>query len=76
MALGGQALGERGRRPCQDEAEDVAEIVSGICKERERIAENAVDGLDNHESDIERDTDGEGAVVAGGRVGVRVVGMP
>jgi hypothetical protein len=60
------------RAPGQEEAEDVAEVVAGVGEEGERAREDTERGLGDHVGEVEADAEGEGAVVAGRGVGMRV----
>ena len=67
--LGG-SCGEITRAPGEQEADDIARVMSGIREQGDGIDRQANDDLDDDVNDIEADTDGEGFVVV--RRGVRM----
>ena len=44
--------------------------MASIGKQSERVGDHAIDGLDGHEADVERDPDPEGPAEIRGRVGM------
>ena len=77
-----QAVGEARRRgapghhragPGDDQPEHVRQIVAGVGQQRHRIGEEAEDRFGDHEPEVERDADREGAAEVCRRVRVAVI---
>ena len=72
---GRAGLGQQRARPGQHEPEHVAEIVSGIGCERQRVRANSKHDLGDDEREVEADADREGVVVARRAMVMAVVGV-
>ena len=70
-----RALREHGGRPGDAEAQNVAHVVAGVGQQRDGIAEQTVDHLQNHEAGVEGDPDGERLAETRGRVDVAVAAV-
>jgi hypothetical protein len=71
-ALRRGALGELGAAPGDQQADDVGEIVARIGEQRHRTGEQPRNPLDQHEGEVERGAEHEGAAEIGRRMGVGV----
>ncbi len=69
-AAGGGPLRQPVRREGDDEAKPVAEIVTGVSQQRHRVANEAVQGFDRREPEVQRDPDRKGAAEICWRMGV------
>ncbi|CAM2158294.1 hypothetical protein PT2222_40239 [Paraburkholderia tropica] len=72
-ARGRRARSEPGRAPGEQQAEHVGEIVARVGEQRGGMREHAVDGLRDHDHDVQRDGQCECAMLA--RRGCGVVGV-